>query len=71
MKNVSVLFHEAAAQGDAGAQYNLSYMYHHGQGVSQDYGRAVEFYRKAANQGYAHAQCNLGIVYSNEYSTRS
>ena len=32
---------------------------------SQDYGLAVKFYRKAANQGLADAQCNLAFMYYN------
>ena len=40
-------------------------MYESGHGVSQDHVRAVEWYRKAANQGYARAQFNLGAMYLN------
>ncbi|MEZ8274090.1 tetratricopeptide repeat protein, partial [Vibrio splendidus] len=32
-------------------------------GVSQDDKEAVSWYRKAAEQGYARAQNNLGIMY--------
>jgi TPR repeat protein len=35
-------------------------MYDNGQGVPQDYATAVRWYRKAAEQGYAKAQFNLG-----------
>jgi hypothetical protein len=38
-------------------------MYERGQGVSQDYAQAVEWYRKAADRGNAVAQNNLGIMY--------
>ena len=38
-------------------------MYLHGRGVPQDDTRAVEWYRKAAEQGYAKAQNNLGWMY--------
>ena len=38
-------------------------MYHAGQGVPQDYAQAVKWYRKAAEQGYAKAQNNLGVMY--------
>ena len=62
MKNAAVLYHEAAAQGDDRAQYNLGYMYHFSHGVSQDYARAVEWYRKSANQGNAQAQEMLNIT---------
>ncbi|HIU97479.1 MAG TPA: sel1 repeat family protein, partial [Candidatus Ornithoclostridium faecigallinarum] len=34
-------------------------------GVKQDWQKAVEWYAKAAEQGDAVAQCNLGICYAN------
>jgi uncharacterized protein len=55
---------ERAAQGDAGAQYNLGVMYDKGQGVPQDYAEALMWYRLAAAQGDAEAQYRLGLVYS-------
>ena len=36
-----------------------------GQGVPQDYAEAVQWYRKAAEQGVAKAQFNLGLMYDN------
>ena len=38
-------------------------MYAKGQGVRQDYFKAVEWWQKAADQGDAPAQYNLGIMY--------
>ena len=35
-----------------------------GQGVAQDYAEAVKWYRKAADQGFAPAQFNLGLMYA-------
>ena len=35
-----------------------------GQGVPLDYTEAVRWYRKAADQGYAKAEYNLGNMYS-------
>ena len=35
-------------------------MYEHGRGVQRDDVEAIEWYRKAANQGYAIAQTSLG-----------
>ncbi len=35
-----------------------------GRGVPQDYARAVEWYRKAAEQGHTIAQSNLGFMYA-------
>ena len=39
-------------------------MYENGNGVPQDYAEAVKWYRKAADQGYARAQNNLGVMYN-------
>ena len=49
-----------AEAGDAKAQFNLGYMYAKGQGVEKDFKEAVKWFQKAADQGYAHAQDNLG-----------
>ena len=38
-------------------------MYHFGKGVPQHYVAAAMWYRKAADQGYARAQYNLGSMY--------
>ena len=38
-------------------------MYENGRGVSQDYAKAAEWFRKSAEQGNADAQYNLGIMY--------
>ena len=56
---------EKAEQGHAAAQSNLGVMYTNGQGVPQDDGEAVKWYRAAAEQGHAGAQSNLGISYAN------
>ncbi|MGE3259322.1 MAG: tetratricopeptide repeat protein [Geobacter sp.] len=42
-------------------------MYYKGEGVKQDYKQAAKWYQKAADQGHASAQYNLGIVYENGY----
>ena len=55
---------QAAGQGDASAQFNLSKMYYFGQGVKQDDAEAVKWYRKAAEQGHTRAQFNLGANYT-------
>ena len=53
----------AADQGNADAQNNLGYSYSSGEGVEQDYEKAVEYYQLAADQGNADAQYNLGYSY--------
>jgi uncharacterized protein len=40
-------------------------MYEHGRGVAKDDAQAVAWYRKAADQGDADAQNNLGLMYAN------
>jgi TPR repeat protein len=39
-------------------------MYYNGQGVPQDYAKAAQWFQKAADQGDAYAQCNLGGMYA-------
>ncbi len=40
-------------------------MYAEGQGVTQNYPKAKYWYKKAAEQGNANAQNNLGVLYEN------
>jgi hypothetical protein len=55
-------FHAAAAQGSAGARYNLGVMYANGRGVRADPVEAARWYRGAAELGNASAQYNLGVM---------
>jgi len=55
---------KAAERGYASAQYNLGVMYEYGQGVSQDYGEALIWYRKAARQGDEMAKNKLAPLAS-------
>jgi len=56
----------AARSGDAGAQAELGVRYHFGHdGLTKDTVRAVEWYRKAAEQGLAEAQACLAGMYEN------
>lgn len=57
-----------AERGDASAQFSLGCYYYSGEkGLQQDYSEAVKWYTKAANQGYAPAQNNLGYCYEKGY----
>ena len=38
-------------------------MYYFGDGVAEDFAAALGLYRKAADQGHALAQFNLGVIY--------
>ncbi len=57
-----------AEDGDQYACTCLGEMYRYGErGVDNNYSKAVEWYRKAVEQGYAHAQNNLGYMYQYGY----
>jgi len=53
-----------AESNDVNAQFELGVKYYKGQGVKQDYEKAVIWYRKAADQKFAKAQYNLGMMYA-------
>ena len=44
-------------------QYRLGIMYRRGEGITQDYEVAIEWFKLAAEQGNAFAQSNLGAMY--------
>jgi TPR repeat protein len=52
----------AGYQGHLNAQFNLGFMYEHGQGVTSDDIEAAKWYRLAAGQGDLDAMRNLAIV---------
>lgn len=52
-----------AEQGDADAQYIVANMYSSGQGADKDERKAVDWYRKSADQDNDLAQYGLGIMY--------
>ena len=56
-------FEQRAVQGDPVAQFCLAFMYKHGKGVPPDPQKAIEWYTKAAKQGYVLAQNDLGVMY--------
>src|SRR6266581_2890458 len=54
----------AAEKGDPGEQYALGEIYFFSEGgVTQDYAKAVYWFRKAAEQGHGKAQSWLGVCY--------
>ena len=55
---------EYAERGDPRAQYLVGLMYWNSRGVSQNDSSAVNWYRKAAEQGSADAQHELGLAYA-------
>jgi TPR repeat protein len=57
------LYKLAAAQGNAGAQYNLAFMCEQGRGLPLDRVQAAKWYQLAAEGGDALAQYDLGQRY--------
>jgi TPR repeat protein len=55
----------SAAQGNPSAQNNLGIMYEYGRGIQKDNTKAFEWYFKAAKNGNATAQFNIGQSYLN------
>ena len=53
----------AAEQGNAKAQYNLGWMYVNGEGVAENYRKAI----KSFSRSNAGAQYNLGLMYAKGY----
>lgn len=51
-----------AESGDADAQFNMGQAYKLGRGVKADMRTAMDWYRKAAAQGHARAEDNLGLL---------
>jgi uncharacterized protein len=56
------LWREQALKGDADAQFNLGQAYKMGRGVKVDLDSALDWYRRAANQGHLKASDSLGHV---------
>jgi len=52
-----------AEQGHAIAQFNLALLYHSGSGISLDEQKAVEWYKKSAQNGYYKAQEYMAVGY--------
>ena len=54
---------DVAAQTELGRMYVLGFLYRKGWDVPLDYVQAVQWFRRAAEQGYADAQSYLGWMY--------
>jgi hypothetical protein len=52
-----------AQDGDPQAQYELAGFYHYGYVGSNDFAKALKWYRASARQGYADAMVGLSVMY--------
>jgi hypothetical protein len=57
-----------AKSGDAASEYLVAIQYQKGDIVPRDFVQAADWYRKAADQGYALAQYRLGLLYQQKES---
>lgn len=55
---------QAAAEGDADAEFELSVRYEQGRGVERDMDEALRRLRRAAEENHPHAQYKLGMAYA-------
>ena len=60
-------FELKALSGDPVSQYIIGYCYYYGIELSESIDVALEWYRKAAEQGHARAQCELGFHYNRTF----
>jgi TPR repeat protein len=56
-------YQKAAAQGNAGAENMIGWLYQFGLGVPRDYAAAAFWYQKAATQGSPSGEDNIGNLY--------
>ena len=61
-QRATILYCEAARQGDRDAQYNLGWMYANGRGVARDDATAAYLFHAAAEQGIGAAQRMLALL---------
>jgi len=57
------IFEKLAKKNNMQAQYNLGYLYEHGEGVEKNAQQALVWYKKSAKQGYVDAQYNVATFY--------
>ena len=70
-KEAEQLWQASATQGSAHSQFALGALYSAEDiqtGTHQDYAKALSWYWKAADQGHAGAQFNVGIFYANGHA---
>lgn len=53
-----------AQSGDAEAQYNIGWMYRNGYGLMMDDKQALEWWKRASEQGYIDATFSIAMLYS-------
>jgi len=57
------LWEPYAKEGNVKAQYNVAKLYYDGNGVKQNYRKALYWYVQASDQEYAKAYAQIGLMY--------
>ncbi|MDD5267295.1 MAG: tetratricopeptide repeat protein [Methylococcales bacterium] len=65
------LFKQLAEDGNPEAQHKLGLMYENGKGTDRNLDKAISWYEKAAQQGMAKSQFNLGSLYLRELQDKN
>ena len=60
--NNIIKLEEQAVAKDSKDFFVLAHCYQGGEGVTKDLSKAAEYFRKSADQNYAPAQFNLGVM---------
>ena len=60
---MGIVLAEKTDMENAEIQFYMGFCREHGYGIEKDYGEAVDWYKKAAEQGHAKAMRNLGKMY--------
>lgn len=55
-----------AQDGHLDSQYQIGRLYERGEGVAEDFNRALEWYQRAAQKGQGDAQFRIGLYHMNE-----
>ncbi len=53
-----------STEGDCDAEYAMGLLYFEGLGVGKSFGRAIDLWKRSAEQGQAQAQISLGVVFA-------
>lgn len=59
-QGLDIVWDLSADESDADAQFRIGERFEAGRGIPQDYERAAEWFRKAAEQGHPETQNKLG-----------
>lgn len=57
------LWEPYAKDGNLKAQYSVATIYYEGKGVTQNYKKAMYWYKQASHQEYAKAYAQIGLMY--------